>query len=513
MKNKLFLGLAVLGTVATLASCGGNKAPDYTIWVSEKPAIVELTKQQIDAFKAEKGYDFTYAINGVSEADAAGQMLTDVESGADMFAFAQDQLTRLVTGGALMQLSESGAAEVSASHDAGAVKAATVNGKIYAYPLTSDNGYFMYYDKSVVKESSVDSLEAIIADVKAAGKKFAFELENSWYTASFFFATGCVNEWTTDADGEFVSVNDTFNSAEGLVAAKGMAKLVRDEVYLNSSAAKTFGDAIPSAVVVSGVWDYTVAAEKLGDNFGVADLPSFEVDGQSYHLGSFSGNKLIGIKPQTDINRAKLLNELGSYLTSEAAQLARFEAEGWGPSNKAAQASDAVKADPTLCALAAQNAYATPQGNIHGSWWDIAKVITTTIKGTTDDASLQAALDTYKNAIDALFEMSDEEKNAFTVIGSFNNTGWGTDFAMEQVETDVWVSVDTFAVTAADEFKVRQGKAWTVAFGGPFDAAAGLSNQANFKCTDVTPGNYKVKLTVTRDGGNIVSGVVELIAA
>lgn len=517
MKNKLFLGLAVLGAagaVLSLTSCK-EADPDYVIWVSETTGVSELTISQIEAFKEEKGYDFTYVVQGVSEADAATQMITDVESGADVFCFAQDQLARLVAAGALGKLGDTAAAKVAADNDAGAVKAATVNGNIYCYPLTSDNGYFMYYDTSVVKPESIDSLEAIIADCEAADKKFAFELEGSgWYNAAFFFATGCVSEWTTDTDGNFVSVNDTFNSAEGLVALKGMQKLLKSDCYENASQTNTFSAGIPSAVVVSGTWDYATAKETLGDNFGVADLPSFTVDGQSYHLGSFSGNKLLGIKPQVDLERTILLNELGSYLTGEACQLARFEQFGWGPSNKAAQATDAVKSDATLSALAAQNAYAIPQGQIHGSWWDIAKVYATSAKNAelNDTTALQAALDTYKGAIDALFSMSDEEKNSFTVIGNLNNTGWATDFAMEEVETDVWVSVDVFAIETTHQFKVRQGKSWDVAFGGPFDASAGLNSQANFFCTDVTPGNYKIKLTVVREAGAIVSGTVELIA-
>jgi arabinogalactan oligomer/maltooligosaccharide transport system substrate-binding protein len=60
-----------------------------------------------------------------------------------------------------------------------------------------------------------------------------------------------------------------------------------------------------------------------------------------------------------------------------------------------------------------------PQGQIHGSWWDIAKVIGEDVKAATDDAGLQAALDNYFNKISALFEL---DSSALLFVGAWN--GW-----------------------------------------------------------------------------------------
>ncbi|MBQ8031543.1 MAG: extracellular solute-binding protein, partial [Butyrivibrio sp.] len=102
---------------------------------------------------------YTFTVEAVGEGDAAGNMITDVEAGADIYAFAQDQIARLVTAGALEVVEDSNAEVVKSENDAGAVAAATVGGTLYAYPLTSDNGYFLYYDKSVVTDPS--TLEGI----------------------------------------------------------------------------------------------------------------------------------------------------------------------------------------------------------------------------------------------------------------------------------------------------------------------------------------------------------------
>ena len=466
----MMLSLAACGDSAELGG-GSNDADDagaelagtydVVIWAPE--AAVDLTKSQVADFNSSNEYGITInaTVEPVSEADAATNMITDVQAGGDLYFFAQDQLSRLIQAGALSKLGSAAATYAKDNNNAASILAAQSGSDLYAYPLTADNGYFMYYDKSVVPDSDVDSLEAIIADCEAAGKNISFELENAWYTAGFFFATGCHSDWITDNDGNFISIDDDFNSDKGLIAAKGIQKVVTSKSYVNSSNADF---ASGSAVVVTGTWNYATIKDQLGDNFGVTDLPSFEVDGQSYHIGSYSGCKLLGVKPQTDATKGAAIARLAQYLTGKDCQLARFTSFGWGPSNKEALEDPAVTSDPTLAALNEQGNYAVPQPNIHGSWWDIAKVITTDIKDSdgSEDA-LKAALSKYEESIQAVFTMSDDVKNAFTVIGSINGDGWTLDLPMT-AEGDIWTSNEAYAMDAGVEFKCRQGKSWDVAY-------------------------------------------------
>ena len=479
------------------AESGKPLAGNYAtkIWVAE--AAVEFTKGQIATYNSsnEDGIVIEATVEAVGEGEAATQMTTDVEAGADIFCFAQDQFARLVQAGALSQLGQAAGQIVSEANAAGVVAAAKSGDTLYAYPLTADNGYFMYYDKSVITdESHLKSMELLLADCEAAGKNFSFEVEGSaWYTASFFFATGCKSEWTTDEDGKFISVNDTYNSPEGLKAVKGLHTLVKSKAYNNSSAADAFAAAVPSAVLVSGTWAYNDILEILGENLGVAELPSFTVGEETFHLGSFSGCKLLGVKPQQDAKRSAALHKFAQYLTGEAAQIERFNTLAWGPSNLNAQKIDAVQANPALAALLAQSAYAIPQGQIHGTWWDIGKTIATGVKDSNGtDAGLQAVLDTYKAAIEGLFTMSDEEKNAFTVIGSINGDTWTIDLPMTKVSEGVWKTTEAYALAENDEFKVRQGKSWDVAYG---------DNGQNYKVT--TAGTYYIQLTIEGEVGTI----------
>ena len=475
--KKIIALLLVLVMALSLVACGGTEesnAPaasaelagtyDITMWVSEKEGVAELTKTQIDAFmQANPGIVINATIEGVTEADAGSKVIADVASAPDIYCFAQDQLARLVQAAALAPLGQGAQETVKAANDAGSVAAGTVAGTMYAYPMTSDNGYYMYYDKSIISDEDAESLEKIIAACEANNVKFRYALENAWYTASFFFATGCHSNWSMDTDGNFTAVDDDFNSANGLIAMKGMQKLAQSPAY--DSNADIFTDA---GVVITGIWNAEAAEQHFGDNMGATDLPSFEVDGQSYHLGSYTGNKLMGVKPNTDAKKQAVLSLLAQYLTGEECQTQRYEQFQWGPSNKNAQASEAVQSNVSLAALAKQGEYGIPQGQIHGSWWDIAKVLGADAKAATSDADLQTALDEYKAAIDGLFQMTDEQKNAWGVIGNICGTNWDTDFPMTEEPAGTYTS-DVLELKAGEEFKVRQGASWDVNFGVEFN--------------------------------------------
>ena len=464
---------------------------DITMWVSEKDGVAALTQQQIDAFEAANpGIVINAQIEGVTEADAGSKVVADVATAPDIYCFAQDQLARLVQAAALAAPGQKAAENIKAANDAGSVAAASVAGTLYAYPMTSDNGYYMYYDTSIISAEDAESMEKIIAACEKNNVKFRYALENAWYTASFFFATGCHSNWTMNEAGEFIAVDDTFNSAEGLIAMKAMQKLAKSPAY--DSNADIFTDA---GVVITGIWNAEAAEAHFGANFGATDLPSFEIDGKSYHLGSYTGNKLMGVKPQSDAKRAAVLSQLAQYLTGEECQNQRYAQFQWGPSNKNAQASEAVQSNPSLAALAKQGEFGVPQGQIHGSWWDIAKVLGADAKAATSDADLQTALDEYKATIDGLFQMTEEQKKAWGVIGSICGTMWDTDFSMTEDPAGTYTS-DVLDLKAGEEFKVRQGASWDVNFGVEFNGANIVVEK---------DGKYKVQLVWNGDKDGTVT--------
>ena len=84
-----------------------------------------------------------------------------------MFAFADDQVAALAAAGALDPIEN--AEEIRAANLSASVEAASVGDTLYAYPLTADNGYFLYYDKSCFSEEDVQSLDRMLEAAAAAG--------------------------------------------------------------------------------------------------------------------------------------------------------------------------------------------------------------------------------------------------------------------------------------------------------------------------------------------------------
>lgn len=524
----------VCGYKRTVEDNGDNKEKtvikNVLMWVSETTGVKELTLEQVKAFNSTNDtYTIdidTLTIEGVSEANSASTMITDVETGADIFCFAQDQTSRLVQAGALNTLGKKATEFVETNNDSGAVKAATSGENVVAYPLTSDNGYFLIYDKRVITdESHLDSLENLIADCQAAGKTFSMEIDTSaWYIASFFFAVGCTSEWTYSSDGKTIeSVADDWNSDKGVIAMKAIQKLEKLSVdeYVSSSAANQFSAATACGCLVSGTWAVDAVVEAIGEeNVGYADLPSFTVDGETYHMGSYSGCKLMGVKPQSDPTRSAALHQLVQYLTSEECQLQRFEQFSWGPSNLNAQKSDAVKANAALSALAAQNEYATPQGQIPDEWWNIANVLGTNAKeaALNDETALKAALEAYDTAIQAVAEKvdvkTDEELEAWSVIGNIGGSNWDTDLEMVESPDNTWTTKEAYELTADSVFKLRQGGAWSVQIGANDAFCDGGSGNITLETLDATAGRYYIKVVLTvDDSGTITGGTVSLVAA
>ena len=359
--------LALVLTLVMALSCASMACAAYSgeieVWVAD--ATVEFTKAQLEAFKAtsDEYANLTFKVEPVGEGDAASNMITDVEGGADVFAFAQDQLARLVAAGALIDVLPENAEIVKAENDAGSVAAATLGDLLYAYPMTSDNGYFLYYDKSVVTDPS--TLEGIIAQCEAAGKNFYFEINNGWYIPAFFFGAGCTLTYESDANGNLIACTCDYASENGLKALKAIIEMCKSPNFVNGSAADK---ATNFGAMVTGTWNAATLQGMLGENYAAVKLPT----AADFQLGGFGGFKLVGVKPQTDEDKLAVCDAVALYLTSGAVQQARYEAVGFGPSNLAAQQSDAVKADVALSALASQLQYCIGQGQYPGDYWTLA---------------------------------------------------------------------------------------------------------------------------------------------
>ena len=384
MKKIIALLMAVLMTAGMLAACSGTpaepaspaaentKAQAETAAVSaekEKVALkvwadqgeLELTEKLCSEFAAEhpeKEYTFEYG--AVGAVDGKARYLEDPAAAADVFLFADDQLVDLVKADALYEVTRNTDA-IIAANTPGSINAATYDGTLYGYPMTSDNGYFLYYDKSVFTEDDLKTLDSILAAANAAGKKVHMDVSNGWYLASFFLGNGCT---LTIEDGKQVI---DFNNANGLAAAEAIRAFCNDPAFVtgdDSVLAGGIGDAI--ACGVSGTWVASAIQEKLGDNYGCCKLPTFTCDGKQVQMGSFLGCKIYGVNSQTAYPVDSM--ELAEYLTNEKAQIERYNVLNYGPSNVNALADDTIASNLALQALNAQSEFAVSQMVLGGFW-------------------------------------------------------------------------------------------------------------------------------------------------
>ena len=379
-----------------------TKKEKIQIFVPQQNGIIEFTRTQIEKFLADNpdcGYSISDFLIVCGPDEATTNIIIDVATAPDIYCFTQDYLNRLVQADALAPLGQTAANAITANNDAVSVGAVTVGDKIYAYPMTIDNGYYLYYDKTVVTDPT--DLQRIVDDCVNAGAKFHFELENGWYAASFFFGVGCHSIWKTDDDGNFIGIDDNFDdNALGVAAMKGIQIVTQSDCYVNSDAID--GDYL--GAVVSGTWNAENAAKYFGENLGVCKLPSFTVDGETYQLGSFSRYKFMGVKPQVDSEREEVCSALAQYLTGMECQMERFNEFQWCPSNNNDQVNETVKKNPSLLALKAQSPYAVAQGYIPNEWWTSAAGLAKKAATCATDGEIKTALAAYRAEIESILD-------------------------------------------------------------------------------------------------------------
>ena len=191
MKRKNYILFPALSLAVLLSGCQKNNSiplkeeqtPDtgtvnLTVWGAEEDE--ELLSQIIGSFQEKyRGQaDFNITYMPQSESSCTNALMADLEQGADVFAFADDQLNTLVAAGALEPVENAEA--VKKANLPEAVLAASVNDTLYALPLTADNGYFLYYNKQYFSEDDIKSFDQMLTIAAENEKKISMEWSSGW---------------------------------------------------------------------------------------------------------------------------------------------------------------------------------------------------------------------------------------------------------------------------------------------------------------------------------------------
>lgn len=338
------------------------------VWGPEEDAAI--LENVASGFKEKYGSqaNFDIQIEYCSEADCKAQMIADINNGADVFTFADDQLNILAASGILKAV-DYNLDEVTSRNSEGSVNAASVNGSLYAYPLTADNGYFLYYNKEYFTDADLTTMDSVLAVCAANGKKMTFDVGNAWYFYSFFGNTGLELGLNDDGISNYCTWNGVAESGiSGIDVMNAVMAVCANPGFLNGGDAVLNEGAANGTVIagVSGVWDTTTLQEAWGDNLGAVKLPTYTVAGQQIQMSSYAGYKMVGVNAYSPNHY--WAEVFADYMTNEDSQNFRFQARQQGPTNTNAAASPEVGQAVAIQALIQQSEFARLQ-RVGAAYW------------------------------------------------------------------------------------------------------------------------------------------------
>lgn len=385
-------------TAETDASVSGTKnRVELTLWGAQEDEA--LLNRMIQGFQQEYAEEavFDITLEFVGEAQCKDKLVEDPEGGADVFAFADDQLRVLVAAGLLAGVEDEDA--IRASNVEGSWQAASVNDRMYAYPMTADNGYFLYYNKAYFSDEDVRMLDTVLEKAAAAERKVTMDWTSGWYLYSFFGQTGMELGMNDDGVSNYCNWNATDTAVRGVDVADALLRISSSPAFMSVTDEEFVvgmqnGDVIAG---VSGVWNATAVEKAWGKDYGAVRLPSYTCAGRQIQMASFAGYKMVGVNAYSD--HTEWAGKLAAWITNEENQTLRFIERGQGPSNINAANSPQVAASPAIQAVISQSEYANLQ-RVGGNYWDPVQVFGETMRdGNPLGKNLQELLDTMVQGI------------------------------------------------------------------------------------------------------------------
>lgn len=373
----------------------GVETIQLSLWGDERsvPFLEEAISDFQELHADEVKLEYTISMEG--EDTCKETVLADPEHAADIFAFADDQFDELYQAGTLLEITENVEEVLQAvgGRNSGAAAVVTHDGKVYAYPETAGNGYFLYYNKAYFSDSDVQTLDQILDVATEHEKKFTMDYSNGWYIYSFFQGAGLTLIRNEDGVTNTCNWNATDTKYTGVDVAEAMLRIAEHPGFV-SLGDDAFVQGVQSGEIIAGIngaWNAGYVEEAWGEDYAAVKLPTYTLAGEQVQMCSFAGYKLLGISAYTDYPEWSM--KLAEYLTNEENQIRRFEQIGEGPVNVVAAQSEEVLQAPAIAALAEQSVYGNVQ-RVANPFWDAASRFGITIAGkNSGNRDLQELLD------------------------------------------------------------------------------------------------------------------------
>lgn len=412
-KIALVLMLAVFGT--SMVGCSKNiekemfsvQKEDVSLKLWGAEVDLEFLQEIADGFVEENkdNANITITLEATLEDQCKNELLENVNEGPDVYIFVDDQVQVLAASGVLEKIDYQD--DVKNNNVEGSVIAASVKDDIYAYPLTADNGYFMYYNKKYLKEEDVKTLDGILSVAGKNGKKMVMDWNSGWYLYSFFGNTGMKLGLNGDGVTNYCDFNKKTGQIKGTDVAQAMYDISRSAGFQNGGDDDLLKGAKDGSVIagISGTWNAKELEKIWGKDYAAVKLPTYTCAGKQVQMASFAGYKMVGVNAYSA--QKEWAEKFALYLTNEENQKLRFEKRSQGPSNKNAVESDLVKESIAIQAVLQQSEHASLQQVGERYWGAMEEYGASFFNGEINPSNFQSKLD--KLVKDITAKITDEK--------------------------------------------------------------------------------------------------------
>jgi arabinogalactan oligomer/maltooligosaccharide transport system substrate-binding protein len=358
-------------TTAPAENTGGNNTGTETAQITPEDGaslVVWESKEErafADAIAKEftEKYNVPVKVEELSPTEQVTKLSQDGPSGlaADVILIPHDNLGRAASAQLLLP-NDVFEQETVKNNTEASITGASYDGMLYGYPRAAET-YALYYNKSLVKEAP-KSFDDVISFSKTFTDKaknrygIMWEVGNMYYDYPFIASNGGYIFGDNGTNKDDIGIN-TDGAIQGLAEFKKLKEVLPiNSGDINSDIKRSLFNSGDVAMDINGPWELAGYKTALGDNLGLAPLPT--IGGKT--AISFAGFKIFGVNAYTQYpNAAKLYAEFAS---TKDAQLELNKLVGSIPTNLEALEDPQIKDDPYVSAFAEQAKNSQPMPSI-----------------------------------------------------------------------------------------------------------------------------------------------------
>ena len=231
--------------------------------------------------------------------------------------------------------------QIEATNSQDVLDTLIMDDNLYGIPFTT-NLWYMYYDKSVFSEEDIKNLDTMLEKGVVS-----FPFVNSWYLPAFYIGNGCT---LFGEDGKDEAAGVDFGGENAVEVTNYLIDLAQNPNFkiddLGSGIAGLRDGSINA--MFSGSWDANAVKEALGDNMGVAALPTYTLNGEEKQMYAYAGTKAIGVNTHSDYMVQAI--ELAIWLGNAESQRLHYELRQVVPCNTELLQEEDIQKDELVMA-------------------------------------------------------------------------------------------------------------------------------------------------------------------